>query len=286
MSLSRRRRAGYTLLELAIVISIIMVLVGLLLPAVQMAREASRRSNCSNNLVQIGVALQTYQLAHRWLPPGVSDAVGPIRSQAQGLHHNWISQMLPQIEESNNYGAINFSKSVYATENAPVRALRIDVLRCNSDRKQGPFSNYAGVQHYREAPIDENNQGVFFLNSRLQDRDVLDGLSTTLFVGEKLIQDGDLGWMSGTRATLRNTGVPINSANPLADLQNAPPQLQSSSVPGSPLYVGGFSSNHPGGAQFAFGDGSTHFLSENMNLRVYTQLAHRADGMLLDETSW
>jgi prepilin-type processing-associated H-X9-DG protein len=175
---------------------------------------------------------------------------------------------------------------VYAEQNARVRQVQINVLRCPSDpnySKDLALSSYAGMHHDVEAPIDVDNHGIFFLNSGIRNRDVSDGLSKTAFVGEKIVQpDLDLGWMSGTRWTLRNTGVPINieEANRRRLGQDTADLLDRSAERG-PLPVGGFGSYHPGGANFAFGDGHVSFISENVAKEALQQIGHRADGELI-----
>ncbi len=205
-----RRRLAFTLVELLVVIAIIGILVGLLLPAVQAAREAARRMQCSNNLLQLGVALHNYELAHGALPPGTIDAKGPIVHLPLGFHPSWLVQVLPMLDEPVAYRQMDHTKSVYDQANFAVRAYRIDNLLCPSDWNSGPHSNYAGVHDSREVPIDVNNNGVLFLNSHVRFDDVSDGVSHTIFVGEKSIDATELGWVSGTRATLRNMGSPIN----------------------------------------------------------------------------
>jgi prepilin-type processing-associated H-X9-DG protein len=122
------------------------------------------------------------------------------------------------------------------------------------------------------------NNGVFFLNSAVHYEDITDGSSHTIFVGEKIVDQGDtLGWMSGTRATLRNAGSPINAARTRTN-RGMPPEAPTEE---GPLYVGGFGSHHPGGANFAFGDGHVRFISETLDQEVLQQLAARADGKLL-----
>ena len=95
-----RRGRGFTLIEVLVVISIIGVLIALLLPAVQAAREAARRSQCVNNLMQLAIALQNYESAHEVLPPGVVNATGPILN-AEGLPRGWMVKILPFIEQRN-----------------------------------------------------------------------------------------------------------------------------------------------------------------------------------------
>ena len=205
-------RAAFTLVELLVVIAIIGVLVGLLLPAVQAAREAARRSQCSNNLLQLGIALHNYDMAHRKLPPGTVDAKGPIVHLPVGFHHSWIVQILPMLDERVAYGSIKHSQSIYSTANVPVRMYSFGTLHCPSDRSYAaPHTNYAGVHDSREVPIDVTNNGVLFLNSAIRFDDIIDGASHTIFAGEKLIDGSELGWASGTRSTLRNTGSPFQS---------------------------------------------------------------------------
>ncbi len=203
---------AFTLVELLVVIAIIGILVGLLLPAVQAAREAARRMQCTNNLMQLGVALHNYEMAHRTLPPGTVDAKGPIVHLPLGYHHNWIVQILPMLDERNAYKKLDHTQSIYSKANFAVRSYKIDSLVCPSSGASGPTSNYAGVHDSREVPIDIDNNGVLFLNSRVRFDDVSDGLSHTLFVGEREIDVTDLGWSSGTRSSLRNLGSPLNFA--------------------------------------------------------------------------
>ncbi len=205
------RRSAFTLVELLVVIAIIGILVGLLLPAVQAAREAARRMQCSNNVMQLGVALHNYEMAHRVLPPGTVDAKGPIVHLPVGFHHSWIVQILPMLDERNAYKLLDHSQSIYSKANFPVRSYAIATLHCpSSPNAGGPTSSYAGVHDSREVPIDITNNGVLFLNSHVRFDDVSDGISYTLFAGEREIDFTDLGWSSGTRSSLRNLGSPIN----------------------------------------------------------------------------
>src|SRR5689334_12018810 len=96
-----RGHPGFTLIELLVVIAIIAVLIALLLPAVQAAREAARRVQCVNNLMQLSVAVQNYESAHEVLPPGVINPTGPIQNSAKGYHVGWMVQILPFIEQKN-----------------------------------------------------------------------------------------------------------------------------------------------------------------------------------------
>jgi prepilin-type N-terminal cleavage/methylation domain-containing protein len=280
-------RPAFTLIELLVVIAIIAILVALLLPAVQQAREAARRTQCKNNLVQIGLALLNYEMAHECLPPGSVDPNRPIRNEAKGYHVGWIVQVLPYIEQGNTFQHFNFSVGVYDPANKAASAVHIGILACPSARtaiNATGQTTYAGCHHDVEAPIDIDNNGVLFLNSSIRDRDIRDGLSNTIFVGEHIdLMDG-LGWASGTRATLRNAGGGINhAANVRPGMPGNVPFAPAAPAAGPDaqfLEVGGFSSPHDGGANFSIGDGSVRFINQTINPTVFKNLANRADGEL------
>ena len=288
-----RRRVGFTLIELLVVIAIIAVLIALLLPAVQAAREAARRVQCVNNLLQLSVAIQNYESSHEVLPPGVVDGKGPISNTAKGYHMSWLVQILPYIEQNNAFKKINFKAGVYDPSNATVRAHQIHSFLCPSDGGLSAaagvgLSSYAACHNDVEAPIDVTNKGVFYLNSSTRYDDVTDGTSSTIFIGEKFRQGTGLGWMSGTNATLRNAGTPINGPSVLTAAASAeddpdvrPAPADDADANAASLHVGGYSSKHSGGANFAFGDGSVRFLKSSISPRILRRLANRADGDLI-----
>jgi prepilin-type N-terminal cleavage/methylation domain-containing protein/prepilin-type processing-associated H-X9-DG protein len=296
MNLSpQRRRSGFTLIELLVVMAIIAVLIALLLPAVQAAREAARRCQCVNNLVQINIAIQNYESSHEMLPPGVVNPSGPISSTPTGYHMSWMTQILPYLEQKNAFKKLNFKDGAYDITNATVRKHVIGSFLCPSDSFFGggkiAGNNYAACHNDVEAPIDATNKGVFFLNSRVRFDDITDGSAFTIFVGEKLGGTADLGWMSGTRGTLRNTGSAINRANAGAVIGNPSeddeeddaerPKPVNTGESSQVLQVGGFGSRHPGGSNFAFGDGSVRFIRASVNPKVFRHLGNRADGELV-----
>jgi len=317
-------RRGFTLVEVLVVLAIVMLLAGLLIPAIQSAREQARRCQCQNHMSQLILAVHHYDAVHGIYPPGTIDAKGPILNAQIGYHHNWIIQILPYFEYTNTWEAIDKRVGVYHVKQVPLLRDPPCELDCPSSPTPQGNPCYAGVHHDAEKPIDASDNGMFFLNSRLRIDQVTDGLAQTLFLGEKIPDGWDLHWMSGTRATLRNTGMPINALKyraglpaavdrkyPADDLLNSyvdwmsPPESEpgtdetmpgsavpaapafpklalapptSPGGPGNPLWVGGFSSSHPAGANFAFGDGCVRLLVNQTDLTVLQQLANRRDG--------
>lgn len=276
---AKRFANGFTLVELLVVIAIIGILVALLLPAVQAAREAARRTQCLNNLTQMGLAMQNYEFAMESLPAGSINPDGPIRSEANGQHIGWTVQLLPYLEENGLYDHIDIEAGAYDPANAQPRASQIHVLMCPSfpgsemseDETRTP-TTYVGCHHNDETPIDTDNNGLLFLNSKVRYAEIYDGSNKTILLTEAINSAEGLGWMSGTRATLRNTST-----------INAPGERNRGAngafiEPDDPLIVGGVGSYHPGGLNTNFADGSTRFLNEDIAQDVLRQLGHRADG--------
>jgi prepilin-type N-terminal cleavage/methylation domain-containing protein/prepilin-type processing-associated H-X9-DG protein len=294
-----RDRRGFTLIEILVVTAIVSVLVCLLLPAIQAAREATRRCYCVNNLMQLATALQHYQNVNEVLPAGVVNETGPVRNLPRGYHRGWLVQLLPYLEARSVARRFDDGAELYGAENLTVRSFQIGTFLCPSD--DGPprrpdgvaLTSYAACHNDTEAPIGAGNNGAFFLNSRVSYEDIPDGTSATIFVGEARRQALDLGWGSGTRATLRNAGVPINSPDLLyAKNPFSVPDDDGNELlliepdPANPNLVGGFSSLHPGGANFAFGDGSVKYIKQSVSKLVFRRLANRADGDLIDSSHY
>ncbi len=232
--MKRHASSGFTLVELLVVIAIIGILIAMLLPALQQARELGRRAQCANNLTQLGIALATYQGSFEQLPAGTVNPTGPIANRPPGEHISWIVRLLPNLDQRNTYRAFDLQQSIYAPVNRPPRSVSISTLLCPSSWNPGggggalAVSDYAGCHHDLEQPIDVTNRGVLYLNSAVRNDDIGDGASHTIFVGEKLAEIDDtgafdLGWASGTRATLRNTGTRLNSGGGAMQQSAYPP---------------------------------------------------------------
>jgi len=304
-----RRAAGFTLVELLVVIAIIGTLVGLLLPAVQAARESARATSCRNNFKQLGLALHHYHDHARRFPSGWTGAARPIGDATDDLPGwGWASELLPQMEQSNIFDRIDRRRPVFDAANtaihADVRRAFIPTLICASDSR-GPTegdgffaiaasegdhheeeeghhgervdgnplaplcevgkSNYVGVfgtVDVEEAPAA--GDGMFFRNSRVGMRDMLDGSSKTLFVGERNSKLGGSTWtgvVAGANAALpRVVGVADHAPN---DRHR---------------HFDDFTSNHPTGVNFLLGDASVRRFDDSIDVGLFKALCTRAGG--------
>ncbi len=298
------RRPAFTMIELMIVIGIIAILISLLLPAIQGSREMVRHAQCANNLMQLGIALGNYASTHTVLPPGVVNPTGPIRNLPTGYHHNWVVQILPFIGQTVIYDRFNFQEGVYNASNDTACDNVISTLNCPSDNwrvvlPQNP--NYAGCHHDVDAPIAADNHGVLYLNSRVRLDQIPDGAACTILLGEIRAGGPSLGWASGTRCTLRNTGVPLGEPDPLAQSKgfnsqyaNNPPREVRFAIVEElaqeelwPVELtGGFSSLHSGGTNFLFCDGSVRPMKSSIERHVYKFLGNRDDGEPISDDSF
>lgn len=278
------KRRAFTLVELLVVIAIIGVLIALLLPAVGAAREASRKLSCKNNLKQVGLALQLHHDSHKILPSGwtgfdpSTGGADPEGTPGWG----WASRILPHLDErALTEQSINFKLPIMDTFHDPLRTRQLPVFRCPSDLDpeiftlesedgSGPIcdlakSNYVGVFGKLEIEdVPGAGDGVFFHNSRISFRNIRDGLSKTILVGERYSLIGGSTWMGvipgGEEAMCRIVGSTDHVFNdPNGHLDD-------------------FGSHHPGIAQFVFGDGSVDSLSDDIDPLVYQALSTRAGG--------
>lgn len=310
-------RQAFTLVELLVVLAIIAILVGLLLPAVQNAREAARRISCQNNLHQIGVALHSYHSSFRQLPSGW------IASDTD--HHEpgwgWAAAILPQMEQTATYGKINFSLAIEEDRHEQVRLTPIETYLCPSDILEPIFyiaegdghehdhdhdhgdddedddhdedhghetepgvniddvgpewlfqvakSNYVGVYGTEDIHTDlYHGNGLFYGNSRHRFRDILDGLSQTLMVGERSSRLGGSIW----HGVIHDAREPASRVIGAAD-----------HAPNSPSgHFEDFNSNHAAGAQFILSDGSVRLITQFIDMKVYHALTTRANKEVID----
>lgn len=323
-------RRGYTLIELLVTIAIAAILMAMILPAMQRSRDTARRSRCAQNLSQLGLALHAYHDTFTHLPAGCVNARGPVQLAAEGFHHSWIIPLLPYLDEAALAERIDPTLSIYAAQQLPARQVILQDLVCPADpvvamstEELGSvgLSSYAGSHHHKSAAIDINNTGLLFLNRVVRFDDIPDGTSFVYMLGEIRRNRDTLGWASGTRSTLRNTGRPINATPGGKSHQDVtleesdsdlPDQLgpgwdelgdssmsgagsveetAANSEPRPPapptadvaaLDPGGFGSHHTGGCHFLMGDGRVQFVSDSIDMNVYRRLAHRSDRMVVE----
>ncbi len=261
------RRTAFTLIELLVVIAIIAILIGLLLPAVQKVREAAARTQCANNLKQIGLAVLNYNDTIGYLPPGGTNyPPTAVNSSSNRLGWNWTYNILPFIEQQN----------LYPLSRSAISATPVKIYYCPSRRAPGIYgssckSDYAGNAGHN---FDQyGSTGVIVCtytspktDTTLQRRrlaDITDGTSNTFAVGEKLLNphnwgvDGgdnesyiDSGWDEDAVRCGWNNGMYHGGLYPDIDEPVYPPTTW-------PL---AFGSSHTGGANFVFCDGSVHFI--------------------------
>jgi prepilin-type N-terminal cleavage/methylation domain-containing protein/prepilin-type processing-associated H-X9-DG protein len=325
---TRRTRPGFTLVELLVVIAIIGVLVALLLPAVQAAREAARRSQCVNNMRQVALGLAGYEDVNHAFPAGRlgcdtisatpvgqnSTCVSRISSKGKEMAMAGASplvQILPFIEQQALFKLFHieeypiWSPAASAADWITEPDIRQGLLQrpatylCPSDAEMPEFAEYKHEVPARyevttgslammagtcgaspctgllgeTLETKYSNDGVFMYGREMSIREIEDGMSNTLFVGETVMGNSPVQpniWTNGNRATscLRNTSAPVNWPIGL----DAGRGLL---VPGS---NGGFASRHPGGANFAFGDVHVIYVQEDIDATVYKQLSTRANG--------
>jgi prepilin-type N-terminal cleavage/methylation domain-containing protein len=295
------RRRAFTLVELLVVIAIIGILIALMLPAVQMAREAARRTSCSNNLKQIGLGLHMYHDTYGQLPPGWwGFDPGTGEPHWFGLPGwSWSAAILPYVEQTALYrNRIRIDLPISDPANAAARVTVIDIYRCPSDAGSSTFllggggpsvgggaplpmelaaNNYIGVfgtLDYHDVCDPSGGayngcqgDGTFFLNRGLPFAEIRDGLSNTLAVGERSSQWAPSTWVGvvtgGEHAPARITGIALFPPNSEEEEEH---------------YSHNFSSRHPSGTQFLAADGSVKLIAETIQTTTYHALCTRARG--------
>ncbi len=333
----RRRRfhtSGFTLIELLVVIAIIAVLIALLLPAVQQARESARRTQCRNNLKQFGLALHNYHEIHNVFPPGfvrvhgdpdVNDALAAPAFQG---NWSWGSFVLPMVEQTALYqslrvGEITCAQAMTGPATMALMSPVIPSYLCPTDSNNGQFG--VGVNNLRFSDTSNNpissprpaitnyvaandstsvrriGNGMFFMDSRIRLRDLTDGTSNTIALGERafelrnglvgtdtsngLVYGGSLPAEAGCVFCVRGTrdssiyGIRDALGSGMAQI-NGPRVVGASS---NAMAGMSFNSSHTGGSHFTLGDGSVRFIGENVHLLLYRDLISIADGKIIGE---
>jgi prepilin-type N-terminal cleavage/methylation domain-containing protein/prepilin-type processing-associated H-X9-DG protein len=312
------RRRGFTLIELLVVIAIIAVLIALLLPAVQAAREAARRTQCVNNLKQIGLALANYDLTQGAYPPGYISVWDSLNRLERGNGWGWGSMILPHMEQGNLHNGINFSVQILDPRQLTVRTTPLSAYLCPSDRMpmtwtadsgttnfiQGHViftshpicdvagSNYPGVFGIGEPGV--GGDGIFFANSGVRLVDVTDGLSNTVCVGERAsFMNFGRGYATWVGAV---PGAQLWSCAPDPSDPDAGSCIREDGSgmvlghtgeghgPGSiGADVNQFSSQHGRGANFLYCDGHVRYLRLGIYYPTYLALSTRAGGEILSD---
>jgi len=287
-----RRRRAFTLVELLVVIAIIGILVALLLPAIQAAREAARRTECNNNLKQIGLALQNYHDTYRVLPPG------GFRETNNGNALSWNVLVLPFMELPALYDEVVFGVQGYSAAADSIAVEMIDGYICpsapGSIQRHSTNSQYFTAHYYGIMGPEGTNpaggtysfdssgtqggyasQGVLTRGSNVGLRDVLDGTSNTFLAGEISWVKNDAGDANkGYRRWTRGC-----EGDASASTKNIKYEIRSVGY----TAVGNFNdisfgSQHPGGCLFALCDGAVKFVSENVDMATYKATASRDGG--------
>ena len=341
-------KSGFTLIELLVVIAIIAILIALLLPAVQQAREAARRTQCKNNLKQIGLALHNYHDIHKsfpmghsahfsnWRDPSGNDRVGYASSGTTSVNFakanwSWMAYILPMIDQANTFNTLDVNvrradEALATPAGVQVMQTPITGFLCPSDpapsltddfRDVEPsnsetdipviISNYVGNNRgqadsrFTRGRMDQFTDGLFYVNSKIRMRDITDGSSNVIAVGERAWEYFAVS-ANGSQEKVESKAALALVVRATTDSDrscdhcgysdalgvagtgiNHKDILDSGGALNSERARSTYSSSHTGGAQFLFADGSVHFLSENLDINLFEHLGERADGEVVGE---
>jgi len=293
-----KRKTGFTLVELLVVIAIIGILIALLLPAVQSAREAARRMQCSNNLKQMALAIHNYANAH-------GDTF-PLGSRSY-MGHGLFSLMLPYLEESSTQDLMDLESM--DTQNSPLRYTPIAAYTCPSFPHETVYTNlsyswlngaittYQGVggslyvngqvvtnAHDARGAGDIPPNGIFDWDKARRIADVTDGTSSTLMMGEYVhIEENCSQYYCKPPGNLRmwiasSGGSGNDTSYAYKVVTDYLPNSKFGRNDGVPFNHLPFGSEHPGGVNFSKADGSVHFIEESINLDVFRAIATCNEG--------
>jgi prepilin-type N-terminal cleavage/methylation domain-containing protein len=305
----RDARAAFTLVELLVVIAIIGLLVALLLPAVQAAREAARRSHCLNNLKQMGIAMHAYHDTYRRLPSSstspVDVGVWNYASNPRVHLHSWASLILPFLEDSSLQGIIDYRVSSLDPANRMAAEMIVPIYRCPSfvgrdysgEPKYTEISPALTIRNYVAmgattvgtlwgpgADGRRRPDGSIYYQSETRLKDITDGLSNSLFLAETREQNVAV-WIDGTGAAAVSRRFAIDRAPSYASSETAlnyNPYYLWGDTDDSVDCLYGPSSMHGSGVAHLLGDGSARFIEDTIDPALYDALVTRAGGETLD----
>ena len=287
--LQTKKQRAFTLIELLVVIAIIAILVSLLLPAVQQAREAARRTQCKNNLKQIGLAFHNYHDTSRTFPPGQQfwGTDGNSVTTTRGAGWGWSAMVAPFIDAGNVFNAFDFSLRMSDPVNLEAVQTKNSNFQCPSNPQDGvhvitgafaiddpglQIVNYVGNGGSFASSFNQHNQpaarntGVLMRDSKVRIRDITDGTSNTILIGETVVYN----FLWDPNLYGRPSGTHGNSDSGLALMRIGLRAMNPPDSANNTVKRESTASFHVGGSQVALCDGSVRFISENIDHTAQT----------------